>query len=133
MSVATAARLAPIAAWMVKPPAYQTTSPVITAYRQHAAARAMCKLHAIDVRTVGSRPEGPALLVSNHLGYFDPVVVGALTPCVSLAKHEVRGWPLVGSRLRELGVLFVDRADRRSGARGRSARSCAPFAWGRAC
>jgi 1-acyl-sn-glycerol-3-phosphate acyltransferase len=87
------------------------------ARRQQTAARAMCALHDIDVQAEGDRPNGPALYVSNHLGYFDSMVIGAFAPCISVAKRELRAWPLVGWRLRELGVVFVDRADPWSGAR----------------
>ena len=77
----------------------------------------MCELHRIDVRAVGELPSGPALFVSNHVGYFDPMVIGGLTPCVSVAKRELLSWPFVGRRLRNLGVVFVDRADPWSGVR----------------
>jgi 1-acyl-sn-glycerol-3-phosphate acyltransferase len=117
VNVGVATRLAPIAAWMCRPSGREVTSPVITAHRQHAAARAMCALHAIDVKIAGARPERPSLLVANHIGYFDPIVIGALTTCIAVAKRELRGWPVVGRRLRELGVLFVDRGDPWSGLR----------------
>jgi lyso-ornithine lipid O-acyltransferase len=116
MNVAVAVRLAPIAAWLFRVPARASSSPLVTSRRQHEAARTMCKLHGIDLRVEGDRPRGPALLVANHIGYFDPIVIGALAKCVSVAKEELRSWPVVGWRLRELGVLFVDRADPWSGA-----------------
>lgn len=77
----------------------------------------MCNLHAIDVRVVGERPAGPVLYVANHVGYFDPLVIGGLTACVSIAKRELLSWPFVGRRLRDLGVVFVDRGNPWSGAR----------------
>jgi 1-acyl-sn-glycerol-3-phosphate acyltransferase len=110
-------RLAPIAAWMLEPRAKGASLPWRTARRQQEASRAMCELHGIDVRVAGERPSGPALLVSNHVGYFDPMVIGGLTPCVSIAKRELLSWPLIGRRLRDLGVVFVDRADPWSGVR----------------
>jgi 1-acyl-sn-glycerol-3-phosphate acyltransferase len=117
LNVGVASRLAPIAAWMLRPPPGEVASPALSARRQHQASRAMCELHAIDVSVGGERPEGPALFVSNHVGYFDPMVIGALTACVSIAKRELLSWPLVGRRLRELGIVFVDRTDPASGAR----------------
>jgi 1-acyl-sn-glycerol-3-phosphate acyltransferase len=119
MNGGVATRLAPIAAWMLKSSSPEPTSPALTARRQQAAARAMCALHGIDAetRTIGRRLGGPALLVSNHLGYFDPIVIGGLTACVSVAKRELLSWPLVGRRLRDLGVVFVDRSNPWSGAR----------------
>jgi 1-acyl-sn-glycerol-3-phosphate acyltransferase len=117
VNAAVAVRLAPIAAWLCRLPVREVTSPVITARRQHVAARAMCDLHRIEVQAAGRRPLGPALFVANHLGYFDPMVIGSLATCISVAKQELCSWPLVGRRLRELGVVFVDRGDPWSGAR----------------
>jgi 1-acyl-sn-glycerol-3-phosphate acyltransferase len=116
-AVAAAARLAPIAGWMLTPASQPTSSPVIASHRQHDAARVMRALHRIDVTVDGRLPDGPAVYVSNHLGYFDPIVLGSIAPCIALAKREVREWPVVGPRLRWLGVLFVDRGCPFSGAR----------------
>jgi 1-acyl-sn-glycerol-3-phosphate acyltransferase len=60
---------------------------------------------------VGPRPKGLALLAANHLGWLDPLIVGALHPCVALAKREVAEWPVIGSQARALGTVFVDRDD----------------------
>jgi 1-acyl-sn-glycerol-3-phosphate acyltransferase len=73
-------------------------------------------VHDVDVRVSGPRPTRPALLVANHLGYLDPLVVAAATPCIAIAKGETRGWPLIGAGLEGLGVLFVKRGDAHSGA-----------------
>jgi 1-acyl-sn-glycerol-3-phosphate acyltransferase len=47
----------------------------------------------------------------------DPVVLGALSPSVPIAKREIGDWPILGRGCRALGVLFVDRGDAHSGAR----------------
>ncbi len=117
MNAGVPAQLAPVAAWLLRPPRRDEPSPVTAAYRQHDAARAICALHRVDVSVAGRVPSSPALLVSNHLGYLDPIVLGAILPCLALAKREVRSWPVLGPKLRELGVLFVDRGDPISGAR----------------
>jgi len=117
VNVGAAARIGPIAAWVLRPPSRLTASPVIAAHRQHDAARVMRALHRIDVVTHGRVPEGPVVFAANHVGYFDPIVLGSIAPFLSLAKSEVRGWPVIGPRLRELGVLFVDRGEPCSGAR----------------
>jgi 1-acyl-sn-glycerol-3-phosphate acyltransferase len=54
-------------------------------------------------------------LVANHLGYLDILVLAAVTPCVFVAKRDVRGWPVFGWFARMAGTIFVDR-DRRSDA-----------------
>jgi 1-acyl-sn-glycerol-3-phosphate acyltransferase len=64
----------------------------------------------------GQLPSGPAVLVSNHLSYIDPLVVCALTPCIPLAKQEVSKWPFIGVATRALGVQFMRRGDAGAGA-----------------
>jgi lyso-ornithine lipid O-acyltransferase len=81
------------------------------------SANELCKLHGIRVRVRGTLPEPPFVLVANHVSYIDPLVLAALTPCVAIAKHEVGAWPMIGARLRELGVQLVDRTSAHSGAR----------------
>lgn len=58
--------------------------------------------------------EGPALLVSNHLGLVDPLAIGASLAqelCI-LAKAEVFEWPVIGGLARWCGVVPVRRGHR---------------------
>jgi len=55
----------------------------------------------------------PGLIVSNHLGYLDILVLGAQQPLVFVAKSEVRSWPALGLLVHAAGTIFV-RRDRRS-------------------
>lgn len=75
-----------------------------------------CELHGIDVELVGQLPRGPAVFVSNHLGYIDPVVLCSLVACSPIAKSEIRAWPVVGEPLSRLNVCFVRRGSALSGA-----------------
>src|SRR4051812_3598580 len=43
--------------------------------------RQACEIHGIEVELVGGLPRGPAVLVANHLGYIDPMVLCSLVPC----------------------------------------------------
>lgn len=61
------------------------------------------------IETRGLPPAEPALLVANHLGYLDVVLLAACVPSVFVAKREVRGWPLVGAVAALAGTIFVDR------------------------
>lgn len=79
-------------------------------------AETMCSLHGVSVRTSGTIPRGPCLIVANHVGYLDPLAIGSVVPCVAIAKHEVSTWPLLGDALLRLGNLFVRRGDPGSGA-----------------
>ena len=57
------------------------------------------------------------LLVSNHLGYLDVLVLSSVTPAVFVAKRDVKFWPLAGQLAQLAGTVFVDR--RRRAAVGR--------------
>jgi 1-acyl-sn-glycerol-3-phosphate acyltransferase len=63
------------------------------------------------------------LLVCNHLGYLDVLVLAALTPVVFVAKREVRTWPVFGRFARLAGTIFVDRQ-----CRGRTGETVAEIA-----
>jgi 1-acyl-sn-glycerol-3-phosphate acyltransferase len=52
------------------------------------------------------------LLISNHLGYLDILVLGAIAPAVFVSKREVKFWPVFGQCAQLAGTLFVDRARR---------------------
>jgi len=91
--------------------------PCARAARLCAGLAEVIAIHGVAVAVRGTFPSGPAVLVSNHLSYLDPLVIGALVPCSPIAKGEVRHWPVIGSAARSLGVHFVDRSSAHSGAR----------------
>jgi 1-acyl-sn-glycerol-3-phosphate acyltransferase len=61
----------------------------------------------------------PCVLVANHCSYIDGVVLTAtLPPTFSFViKREMSRFPLVGTLLRRIGSEFVERSDRKAGAR----------------
>lgn len=61
----------------------------------------------------GGRPM-QGLIVSNHLSYLDIPVFAAATPCIFVAKREVRNWPVFGFFARCGGTIFIDRQSRAS-------------------
>lgn len=74
-------------------------------------------LHGIEVAVEGRPPQGAAVLASNHLSWLDPLVLGGLVPCVPISKDAVAAWPVIGAMAKDLGVLFVERGNGRSGMR----------------
>ena len=108
--VATAAALA-VEGW-----SDGTAGSVVRASRAKAAACRLLSLHGIDVRVLGPQPRGRVVVVANHVSYLDPLVVGSIVPCATLAKSEARRWPLVGDAMAALGAIFVRRGDVVSGA-----------------
>lgn len=88
--------------------------------RAQILSRATARLldaHGIEITVSGAPEPGPAILVANHLGYLDPLVITSLWPCAPIAKSEFGKWPLLGSSARGLGVLFVRRGDVLNSAR----------------
>jgi 1-acyl-sn-glycerol-3-phosphate acyltransferase len=75
-------------------------------------------LRVLEVRVAGlGLPPQSGLLVSNHLGYLDVLVLAAVQPCVFVAKTDVRHWPVLGLLARLAGTLFVRRDQRTDVAR----------------
>jgi len=61
--------------------------------------------------------DAPRLLVANHQSVLDIAILGALSGGRVLSRADVEGWPLLGAGARAGGTIFVDRDDRRSGAK----------------
>lgn len=52
------------------------------------------------------------LILSNHVSFFDTLVMSYLLPMRYLSKAEVRRWPFIGAIAAATGTLFVNRSDR---------------------
>jgi 1-acyl-sn-glycerol-3-phosphate acyltransferase len=74
--------------------------------------RRMLRVLNTEVATQGPIPL-KGLLVSNHLGYLDILVLSAITPVVFIGKSHVKRWPVFGWFAILSGTLFV-RHNRRS-------------------
>ncbi|NVB37338.1 1-acyl-sn-glycerol-3-phosphate acyltransferase [Pseudenhygromyxa sp. WMMC2535] len=81
------------------------------------AAENLCVLSGFATNARGPLPEGPAILMCNHVSWQDPLLVANVVPAIPVAKREVGEWPMVGDLARGLDVLLVDRASAHSGAR----------------
>ena len=79
----------------------------------HRASRRALKIFRLEPQVAGPVPSR-GLLVTNHLGYLDILVLSAVTPAIFVAKRGVKFWPLVGWLAQLGGTLFVDRARRSS-------------------
>jgi len=49
------------------------------------------------------------LIVSNHIGALDPLVLSASRPVSIIANAGMQQWPVIGWVARQLGVIFVER------------------------
>lgn len=52
---------------------------------------------------------GGHVIISNHLGYVDGIVLGSIFPVIYVSKKEVRGWPLIGPWTALCGTIYIDR------------------------
>lgn len=76
-------------------------------------ARGMLAVLRVRVNVRGGLPEEPCLLVSNHFGYVDVLVLAAHVDSVFVSMKELESWPLFGAMARRFGTVFIDRARKR--------------------
>jgi 1-acyl-sn-glycerol-3-phosphate acyltransferase len=72
------------------------------------------KALGLMIEKEGTPSSKPALLVSNHISYVDPISVLMYTDANVVAKAEVKRWPLVGFGAHLVGTLFVKREEKTS-------------------
>ena len=65
------------------------------------------------IEVIGDPPKPPFFLVANHLSYVDIAALRATVEGVFVAKAEVKDWFLAGRIVRDMGVIFIDRKNRR--------------------
>lgn len=83
-------------------------SPTDRALWQQRHAIAMLRAMEIEVEVRGDWPRS-GLLVANHLGYLDILVIASHLPCVFVSKSEVRSWPFIGNLLGAAGTILANR------------------------
>jgi 1-acyl-sn-glycerol-3-phosphate acyltransferase len=74
-------------------------------------ARRVLRIFRFEVHVTGRIPS-TGLLVCNHLSYLDILLLAALTPCIFVAKSEVKYWPFFGWFACLAGTIFVCREKR---------------------
>lgn len=65
------------------------------------------RLEVYGDRDFGSRRG--ALVAVNHVSWLDILAVNAVRPMCSVAKREIRDWPVVGPLAGRTGTVFLDR------------------------
>ncbi|MFA5668329.1 MAG: lysophospholipid acyltransferase family protein [Balneolaceae bacterium] len=60
----------------------------------------------------GKIPKPPFFFVSNHLSYVDVFILSATIKCLFVAKDEMKRWPIFGTIVSTVGMIFVNREKR---------------------
>ena len=76
--------------------------------------RVLCRLLGVRIVVQGEAPAAPALLVSNHVSWFDIPILSSVMPLSFIAKREVGGWPMFGWMAKLQRCVFVNRENRQS-------------------
>jgi 1-acyl-sn-glycerol-3-phosphate acyltransferase len=86
-------------------------------------SRALLTLFGVDVVVQGD-PGVPGVgrgrgrvVVANHRSIIDIAILLSLFGGALVSRGDLEGWPIVGPAARSAGTIFVDRGDKRSGAR----------------
>jgi lyso-ornithine lipid O-acyltransferase len=87
----------------------------------HAYHRFLCRMFGIRLIVVGKpiRDRG-VLMVANHSGYFDILIMSATTHVSFVAKSDVASWPLFGLMAKLQRSIFVERSRRHQVAQARN-------------
>lgn len=85
--------------------------PAARAAWMQRSARRQLKVFKCVPGVSGSIPKS-GLLVSNHLGYFDILLICSVAPAVFVSRADVRGWPLFGWLAKLGGTIFIQRERR---------------------
>src|SRR4029453_13540698 len=58
----------------------------------------------------GQLERGGHVIISNHFGYLDGIVLGSLFRVIFVSKQEVKSWPVVGQWTTLCGTVFYQSA-----------------------
>lgn len=75
--------------------------------------KSFVRISGMEIEVIGVPPRPPFFLVTNHLSYVDIAALRATVKGIFVAKAEVNSWFLAGRIVRDMGVIFIDRKNRR--------------------
>ncbi|HEY6997975.1 MAG TPA: lysophospholipid acyltransferase family protein [Candidatus Binatia bacterium] len=57
----------------------------------------------------GQLERGGYVIIANHFGYVDGIILGSIFPVIFVSKREVKSWPIVGQWNVLCGTIFINR------------------------
>ncbi len=84
--------------------------------RHYMQDGARITLHLLGARVAvrGRAPDRACIVVCNHLGYVDVIVLASVARVVFVSRADVESWPGVGPLTKSAGTIFLDRQRSRS-------------------
>lgn len=111
-----------VAFWRMGVPDLASEPPASLRFRAlqlQKLSRALLHHFGVETRFSGPRPTS-GLLVANHLGFVDIMVLSSIQPTIFVSKAEVAAWPLIGQIAAAAGTIFIQRQRRTDVARANS-------------
>lgn len=75
-------------------------------------SRRLLAIVGLRLDVVGEPAPG-ALIVANHVSWYDIFALNAARPAAFVAKSEIAAWPLVGWLCRQADTVFIERGNHR--------------------
>lgn len=85
-----------------------------TKYIIRPLSRCLLFLAGVKIKKTGDVDITNSIIVSNHWGYIDSLVLMALSPCIVISNVDVMQLPFIGKIMMLMGFVFVDRKNKRS-------------------
>ena len=76
-------------------------------------AKAFVRIAGMEIEVIGERPKPPFFLVSNHLSYTDIPALRSVVESIFVAKADIERWMIAGKIIRDMGMIFINRENRR--------------------
>ncbi len=70
-------------------------------------------ISGMKIEIIGTAPKPPFFLVCNHLGYVDIPALRLAANGIFVAKSDIESWFMAGPIIRNMGMVFIDRQNRR--------------------
>jgi 1-acyl-sn-glycerol-3-phosphate acyltransferase len=107
-----------LAGWWTIRFTFAGLSPAERNARVQAWSKRMLEIMGITLKVQGTPPpEGPVLLICNHLSWLDITCIHAARHVRFVSKSDVKGWPLIGTLSTGSGTLYIERERRRDALR----------------